>query len=249
METLIAGGVALVVLLFIYKSFMTFLARKLNKREVPSEARNGLVWLIRIITLIAAIAIILWGIGVETITLGVFAGVATIAITFASQQVLGNLVSGIYIMIARPFRVGDYIMLGPEQTIEGIVRQITVNYVLIENMYQNYFSIVNQEILSKEILNIRFQEGKEVLYRYSIELDFDFSLSLERTKKIFSDIVEHHKSQFAKPPEYYPLGITNRAMKFVFIIYVKDPQDLYTLKPQLIAEILQAREKAKTQEN
>ena len=66
----------------------------------------------------------------ETLGTYILAGGALLgtAIGLAFSRALQNIVSGVYILIARPFRVGDYIRLGDS---EGMVLEITLNYTRI----------------------------------------------------------------------------------------------------------------------
>ena len=246
-ENLVAAGVSLLVLFVVYKFLMKRIERKLNRKEIPPEARNGIVLVIRLFVLLAAVMIALWGAGVDTSSLYVLGGIAALTISFASQTTLGNFVAGIYLILAKPFRPGDYIRVGTAGTIEGVVKQITLNYTKLQTIDKIYFSISNQQILNKEILNYRFEEGKTVLYRYPIELDFHISLTVERINKIFSGVIEGYEEKFPKSPEYYPLRFDDSSVKFVFVIYVKDPKEIFTLKPQMVGELLRAQERAKSQ--
>lgn len=62
--------------------------------------------------------------GASGVALGGFLG---IVIGFASQQVLGQAIAGLFLLIARPFKIGDYVVIAGEQgTVEDISAMFTI---------------------------------------------------------------------------------------------------------------------------
>jgi small-conductance mechanosensitive channel len=97
--------------------------------------------------------------------LGISAILGT-AIGFASTTTMGNFLAGLYIMAARPFLIGDYIIL-PDTKIEGRVKEITVNYTKITLPTGNTILISNSRFLTQSIINTRTTEDTLVLRRDS----------------------------------------------------------------------------------
>ncbi|MFX1517113.1 MAG: mechanosensitive ion channel family protein, partial [Promethearchaeota archaeon] len=91
-----------------------------------------------------------WIVG-EELFIGAAALLGT-AIGFASSTTLGNFLSGLYLLIANPFDVGDYIML-PDLKIEGIVEEVSINYTKILTPQGIHVSINNQKMLGTTIHN------------------------------------------------------------------------------------------------
>ncbi len=67
--------------------------------------------LIRIIGAIIVISIIISFLSEDPIIAASIGTITAIVIGFASQNVLGNLISGLYLAITRPFRIGDRVTL------------------------------------------------------------------------------------------------------------------------------------------
>ncbi len=93
--------------------------------------------------------------------LGVSAILGT-AIGFASTNTIGNFLSGLYIMAARPFLIGDYIVL-PDSKQEGRVKEITINYTKITLPTGNTILIPNNKFLGQSIINTRTSEDQLIL--------------------------------------------------------------------------------------
>lgn len=93
--------------------------------------------------------------------LGISAILGT-AIGFASTTTMGNFLAGLYIMAARPFMIGDYIIL-PDSKVEGRVKEITVNYTKITLPTGNTILVSNGKFLGQSIINTRTTEDSLIL--------------------------------------------------------------------------------------
>ncbi|HAI68836.1 MAG TPA: hypothetical protein DCM38_05280, partial [Gammaproteobacteria bacterium] len=84
--------------------------------------RNSLSVFTQYIVIIIGLVIALKAIGIDPTALTVFAGAVGIGIGFGLQNIVNNFVSGILILIGRPFRVGDLIKVGSsgELVVQGI---------------------------------------------------------------------------------------------------------------------------------
>jgi small conductance mechanosensitive channel len=105
----------------------------LYKRLSPPTA--GIVdFLIRLVTLAVVILIALYAAALPPQTLVVGGAVAAAILGLAAQQTLGNLVAGLVILSARPFRLGDRIRLrggNMSDEIEGIVSSLGLLYTTL----------------------------------------------------------------------------------------------------------------------
>ena len=85
------------------------------------------------------------------------AGILAAIIGFAAQAAISNLIAGIFIVIFKPFRIGDYIKLDKERV--GIVVDITLRHTVI-NTFENKRLIIPNSIISTEsILNHTIEES------------------------------------------------------------------------------------------
>jgi len=76
------------------------------------------------------------------------AGASTIIIGFASQQVLSNMISGVFIILNKPFKIHDFIEI---QGNHGQVVEITLHDTIIENE-QNERIIIPNSMVSNSIV-------------------------------------------------------------------------------------------------
>jgi small-conductance mechanosensitive channel len=113
------------------------------------------------------------------------AGVATLAIGFAAQDSLSNIISGIFLAIFKPMRIGDYVdFKGEYGHIEDITLRHTIictwdeRRVIVPNKIMGSDSIVNWSINNPEIIwPVNFGIG------YSSDIDKARSIIIEEAKR------------------------------------------------------------------
>lgn len=76
------------------------------------------------------------------------AGATTLILGFASQQLFNNLISGVFLVINRPFKINDVIEF---QSTKGKVIEITLNSTLLQDDEGNQIIIPNSLLLSDKI--------------------------------------------------------------------------------------------------
>jgi len=111
----------------------------------PSAAAvRNVVKLIGIGALAAAIAGAVAG-GAAGVALGGFLG---IVIGFATQQVLGQAVAGLFILLARPFKINDVVVVAGE---EGVVEDISSLFTIVRKPDNVEVLIPNNMVIGSKI--------------------------------------------------------------------------------------------------
>lgn len=119
--------------------------------------------------------------GMKTLGATMFAGAGVLAIIvgFASQHAFANIVSGVFIVIFKPFRIGDRIQLGSDEP--GIVEDITLRHTIIRT-FQNKRVIVPNSVISVEKIENSNLEDNEVCkyvdFGISYDSDIDKAMSI-----------------------------------------------------------------------
>ncbi len=86
------------------------------------------------------------------------AGILAAIIGFAAKDAISNLIAGLFIVLFRPFRIGDYIRLDSERM--GIVDDITLRHTVINNFENKRLIIPNSVISTESVLNHSIDEAK-----------------------------------------------------------------------------------------
>lgn len=134
----------------------------------------------------------------ELNTLGVslFAGAGIIAIIigFASQAAFANIISGIFIVTSKPFRVGDFIKISEEYI--GTVEDITLRHTVIRNNENRRIIIPNSIVNNQTIINSNIIDEKVCSL---IEVGISYDSSIDKAIRIMQEEIEKH-----------PLSLDNR---------------------------------------
>ncbi len=234
--------VALIVAVILERLVTRYLKRFSKRKDLPPHVGNGLVLLFRLLIILGAVVAILRVGGLPTEWFVAFSALGGTAIGFASTRTVGNLVAGFYLLVARPFRVRDYIRLG---NVEGVVEEITINYTKIQTPEGTTVSISNQRILDQDIINCRIKSGRHPLYCYSFELSFSHHLPTDKLEEIFDGVIERYRERLPKKPEYGMTKLTRLERYYMFYLYVESPRDIFTIQPEFLREITEAWDKAR----
>jgi small conductance mechanosensitive channel len=120
-------------------------------------------------------------------TLFAGAGIAAAVIGFASQEAFSNIISGVFIVIFKPFSVGDYIKLLSSSQI-GVVEDITIRHTIIKSIENRRIVIPNSVISREAILNSSLKDPRvkfnlEVLLVYETDIEKGLSIMKEEAQK------------------------------------------------------------------
>jgi small-conductance mechanosensitive channel len=159
------------------------------------------------------------------------------AVGFASQKTLGNFIAGLFLLAARPFKVGDYVKIG---TVEGMVQEITMNYTKVLTGGNNTISVSNLQILDRDITNYLYESSKNYsLYCYTFEIGFDHSVPSEKINQFLNQIFDSYSRILPRKPEYMITRSTALDRVYMIYLYVDKPQDIFALRPKIADEVFQ----------
>ena len=155
---------------FIVGRFFKAAARKLNvdptRYNFFKNASDFIIVLIAVVIIFRSIpSLRLLG---NTLLTG--AGILAAIVGFASQQAFSNIISGIFLVIFKPFSVGDRVKIG--QLYNGDVEDITLRHVVIKDFENRRIVIPNTVISNEVIVNSTITDEKVCMF-------IEFGISLE----------------------------------------------------------------------
>jgi len=114
------------------------------------------------------------------------AGVLAAFIGLASQKAFSNIIGGIFILIFKPFRVGDNIEISGRI---GTVEEITLRHTVIKD-YQFRRVVIPNSIMSEDtIINSSITDKK---IRKHIDIGIGYDADIEKAEKLIRTIIEAH---------------------------------------------------------
>lgn len=228
---------ALALTAVVYKLFSRSISKVGKRLELDEHVQNSLRLVLRVLTILVAITTLFTAYELPTTWFVGSSALVGAAIGFGSSQTINNVAAGFYVIVSRPFRVKDYVMIDDQ---EGQVEEITINYTKLYTPSFNILEIPNVQVLNSRILNYT-QEGY-IKYTFSLGLPHigtneEFAKSAESAIEEFSII---HREKQLRRPEYYFETSTGTGRSFKFRIFVPrgDARTLYMLQPELADMIM-----------
>ncbi|MEG1704796.1 MAG: mechanosensitive ion channel family protein, partial [Niameybacter sp.] len=97
-------------------------------------------------------------------------GLGGVAFTFIAKDTLTNIMSGVVLMIDRPFTIGDWVQCG---SIEGIIEDVSFRSTRIRTFEQGLVIVPNTTLANDNILNWSTMPKRRV--RFSLGVTYDTS--------------------------------------------------------------------------
>ena len=111
-------------------------------------------------------------------------GILGIVIGFASQTVVSNLISGIFLLIEKPMKVGDGVNIGD---VSGVVEDIRILSTTVRTYDGVYVRLPNDKVFSSNIQNYVAHEARRFGYTVGISYKDDAEKAIEIIKKLLDE--------------------------------------------------------------
>ncbi|MFV0470951.1 MAG: mechanosensitive ion channel family protein [Paludibacteraceae bacterium] len=146
----VGGLIALITGLWLINFLIKLLKKSINKSNFDRSLQPFIVGVVNFTLKVLLIITVIGIIGIQTTSFAVILGAIGLAIGTAFNGSLGNLASGIMILIFRPFKVGDLIEINSEM---GIVSEISIFVTILETPTNKTILIPNGTVTSSVIKN------------------------------------------------------------------------------------------------
>lgn len=158
------------------------------------------------------------------------AGIITIAIGFASQTSMSNVISGLFLIAEKPFEVNDVISVGGAT---GVVLSIDILSIKLRTFDNRYIRIPNETIIKSEVTNItRFP-----IRRVDLNVGVAYKEDIGKVRTILLDIAKKHPLVLNEPePLVVFNGFGNSSIDFLFGVWAVK-SDWLTVKNNIAEEV------------
>ena len=154
--------------------------------KLLSKLLRGIIWALVLIQGLRAL-------GVDVVGILGAAGVMGVAIGFASQTSLSNLISGIFLVSERSFKLGDYISVEGE---EGTVESINLLSIYLRRPDNALVRIPCETMIKNPVTNITGSPRR----RIDIDLGVDYTSDLTKVKEVILGVIAQEPELMDTPP-------------------------------------------------
>ena len=224
--------VALIILLIatIVSRFISVYLRRILKEKIEKSQLEILTKIIQYSIIVLAVILILPTIGIKLSGLMVAGGIFGLAIGFASQSIIGNFISGLFLFIERPIKIGDGVDIGGNV---GMVEDIRIMSTTLRQYDGLYVRVPNQTVFTSNVTNFVAHVARRFVYDVGIRYEDDADRAIEIIKGLIND----HPLALANPePNAYVDQLGDNAV--VIRVRIWSPSnDFFTVKMELLWKI------------
>ncbi len=200
--------------------FVNFGADKVAERRIKNDndpdrsiidllARifKGVIWVLAILFLLS-------NIGIEITPLIAGLGIGGIAIAIALQGILSDLFASFSIYFDKPFKVGDFIIIGNDM---GVVQRLGLKSTRIQALQGQEIVISNQDLTSTRVHNYKKMRKRRIVFNFGVTYETP-KKKLEKIPGIVWKIIE--KIEHAEPDRVHFFKFADSSLDFEAVYYV-----------------------------
>lgn len=158
------------------------------------------------------------------------AGILGIALGFAAQTSISNVISGFFLMAEQPFVVEDLIQVGD---ITGRVLSIDMLSVKLRTFDNRFVRIPNENLVKAEFINLtRFP-----IRRADITVGVAYKEEVSKVREILFQVARDHPGALMEPePQFHFLDYGQSSLDFLFGVWVSTDR-FFEVRNELREEI------------
>lgn len=163
------------------------------RSHVDTGVRNSVNTVLGYAGIVLAALLGISAAGFDLSSLALVAGALSLGIGFGLQTIVQNFVSGLILLVERPFKVGDWIVNGP---VEGFVRRISVRATEIETFQNQSIIVPNSQLINASVGNWTL---RNTLARSEIPVSVSYDSDPKRVMELLLEIARSHPLVLTMP--------------------------------------------------
>ncbi len=210
--------------------------RRTFKEKVPKTTLNLMEKISYYGILIIGFLAALGNLGFQLSGLLVAGGIVGIVIGFASQTVVSNLISGLFLLVEKPIKIGDGVSIGD---VSGVVKDIRVLSTTIRTWDGIYVRIPNEKVFTSNIQNFVAHAARRFEYKIGIRYKDDAEKAIE----IIKNLLEEHPLILKEPaPQIFVAELGDSSVNLAVRIWAPS-QHWFSVRTEMLWKIKVALEK------
>lgn len=190
--TILFAVLILVLGLLVTRLCLWLISKGMNKTKLEVTVKKFVSQVAKIILYVLLITIVLTILGIPSTSIITIIGTAGVAIGLALQDSLSNVAGGFMLMITKPFKIGDYIIVNGT---EGTVSQISIIHTRLDSASNQAIFIPNGQAVNAVVVNNSNNETRRVDLTYSISYASDY----RKAREIILEILENNEMVLDDP--------------------------------------------------
>ena len=176
----VIGAVIILLAMWIVYKIILRSIKKVPLEKTNEHKQQIAVKFVKYIFYISVVVYVLGLFGVKLSAIWGAAGIAGVAIGFAAQTSVSNVISGLFVLTERSLKVGDTIIVNG---ITGVVDTISLLSVRVHTFDNQMVRIPNSTIINSNLTNNSYHDKRRITLGVSISYDADMKTALEVLEK------------------------------------------------------------------
>lgn len=234
-EKIISAVVVLVIFILLSRVVAKVVERVLIKTKLSEGMKHFAATIVRYLCYFLSLLIFCDVLGVPITSLLAAFSLLGLAVSLSVQSVLSNLMSGVCILMMKPFDIGDYI----ETDIAGTVKNIGLFYTEILTPDNKKVFIPNEKIMANKLINYNDEGTRRIDFRFNAGYEYD----TETVKATLREAIDAVEGVLAIPEPV--VGISeygDSAVIYSVWIWVKS-SDYFTVKFKVMDSVAEKYKK------
>ncbi|SFI86459.1 DUF3772 domain-containing protein [Albimonas pacifica] len=170
--------------------------------------------------------------GLDLSNIAIVFGALSVGIGFGLQAIASNFISGIILMIERPVKVGDWILVGGTH---GVVKRVAVRATEIETFDKTALIVPNSELISGRVVNYTHNNA---VGRLILKAPVAYGTDLKGVQKLLLDIARKDRRVLRYPaPMVLMTGFGQAAIELELRVILRDVNQIFDVQTDLFFEI------------
>ena len=229
-------AIKIAILIFVGFPLVALVSNTISGLSKNKMSAQGVMLLRKSIFYIGTTVIILMILQNLEFKLGVLlgaVGVTGIAIGFASQTSVSNIISGLFLISERPFEIGDLIRVGDTT---GEVMSIDLMSVKLRTFDNQFIRLPNENLIKTQVNNLTHYP----IRRFDIQVGVAYKEDVNRVKAVLFDIAKEHPHVLDEPEPLILLqNFGDSSLDFLFAVWcIKED---YLLLKQTMHDLIKSR--------
>ncbi len=202
--------------------------RVLSRTRLDVGARHSISAALGYVGFFIALMLAVATMGLDLSNIAIIAGALSVGIGFGLQNVVNNFVSGLLLLIERPIKVGDWIVVGGY---EGTVKRISVRSTELETFDRAEVIVPNSELVSAPVVN---WTHKTRIVRVTIPVGVAYGSDTRLVEKLLLDCAKDHPDVLSYPAPFVVfMAFGDSSLDFQLRVYARDTNYFMTVTSDL----------------
>ena len=174
------GTVFIIFVMWIVFRLIAKAIRRVPETKLPAQRTAVIIRFLKYIFYIIVVLYVLGLFGINLKAIWGAAGIAGVAIGFAAQTSVSNLISGLFVLTEGSIHVGDTIIVGD---VTGVVDEVKLLSIRVHTFDNQMVRIPNSTIINSNLTNNSYHDKRRLTLNVGVDYSTDMKLALETLKK------------------------------------------------------------------